>query len=761
MSFSKDADPSLGFLTKRDTEVKLPRPTRVKNKTPASIQITAEQILREARERQEPEIRPPKQKITDPNELGDYRLRRRKEFEDQIRRARWNTRVWVKYADWEENQKDFARARSIWERALEVDYRERTLWLKYAEFEMKNRFVNHARNVWDRAVSLLPRVDQLWYKYIHMEEMLGNVAGSRQVFQRWMDWQPDQQGWLSYIKFELRYGEIERARRVFERFTACHPRATAWIRFAKFEMKNGEIARARAVYERAVDLLSGEEDEAEQLFVAFAEFEEKCREIDRARCIYKFALDHIPKGRAEELYKKYVAFEKQYGDREGIEDAIVGKRRFQYEDEVKKNPLNYDSWFDYIRLEENVGNKDMIREVYERSIANVPPAQEKRYWQRYIYLWLNYALYEELGAEDMDRTRDVYRECLKLIPHKKFSFAKIWLLAAQFEIRQKSLKAARQILGNAIGMAPKDKIFKKYIEIEMQLGNIDRCRTLYEKYLEWSPANCYAWSKYAELERSLSETERARGIFELAIAQPALDMPELLWKPVLYTLVVALPKLSAVGDTFDHSVTVLLCIYWIPLAAALSSSPSLAGVASGQAYIDFEISEGEIERTRLLYERLLDRTKHLKVWISYAKFEASVGLEDLDRSDKAQLENGDPSYREEQIDRIQRCRGIFERAFDYFRTSAPEMKEERAMLLEEWSNMETVFADLGDLSLVQSKLPRKVKRKRAISSEDGTPSGYEEYIDYIFPDEVAMAPNLKILEAAYKWKKQKAVSEED
>jgi tetratricopeptide (TPR) repeat protein len=74
------------------------------------------------------------------------------------------------------------------------------------------------------------------------------------------------------------------------------------------------------------------------------------------------------------------------------------------------------------------------------------------------------------------------------------------------------------------------QIFKKYIEIELQLGNIDRCRKLYEKYLEWSPENCYAWSKYAELERSLAETERARAIFELAIAQPALDMPELLWK---------------------------------------------------------------------------------------------------------------------------------------------------------------------------------------------------------------------------------------
>lgn len=54
-------------------------------------------------------------------------------------------------------------------------------------------------------------------------------------------------------------------------------------------------------------------------------------------------------------------------------------------------------------------------------------------------------------------------ECLKLIPHEKFSFAKIWLLAAQFEIRQLNLKAARQVLGNAIGKAPKDKVIYRLI----------------------------------------------------------------------------------------------------------------------------------------------------------------------------------------------------------------------------------------------------------------------------------------------------------
>lgn len=123
-----------------------------------------------------------------------------------------------RYAHWEESQKDFRRARSIWERSLEITYTNVSVWLKYAEMEMRNRFINHARNIWDRAVTLLPRVDQLWFKYIHMEEMLGNVAGARQIFERWMKFEPDHEGWNAYIRFELRYNEIERARIIYENY---------------------------------------------------------------------------------------------------------------------------------------------------------------------------------------------------------------------------------------------------------------------------------------------------------------------------------------------------------------------------------------------------------------------------------------------------------------------------------------------------------------------------------------------------------------
>ncbi|MED6294433.1 Crooked neck-like protein 1 [Characodon lateralis] len=662
---------------------RIPKVAKVKNKAPAEVQITAEQLLREAKERElELLPPPPKQKITDQEELNDYKLKKRKGFEDNIRKNRTVISNWIKYAQWEESLKEIQRARSIYERALDVDHRNITLWLKYAEMEMKSRQVNHARNIWDRAITILPRVNQFWYKYTYMEEMLGNVAGCRQVFERWMEWEPEEQAWHSYINFELRYKEVDKARTIYERYILVFVKN--WIKYARFEERHGYIAHSRKVYERAVEFF-GEEHVDENLFVAFARFEETQKEFERVRVIYKYALDRIPKHQAQELFKNYTMFEKKFGDRRGIEDVIVSKRRFQYEEEVKANPHNYDAWFDYLRLVESDADADTVREVYERAIANVPPIQEKRHWRRYVYLWINYALYEELETRDPERTRQVYQACLELIPHKKFTFAKIWLLFAQFEIRQKNLPGARKIMGTAIGKCPKNKLLKGYIELELQLREFDRCRKLYEKYLEFSPENCTTWIKFAELETILGDIERARAIFELAISQPRLDMPEVLWK----------------------------------------------------SYIDFEIEQEEFENTRNLYKRLLQRTQHVKVWISYAKFELSV----------------------DGPDRLQRCRQIYEEANKSMRSC--EEKEERLMLLESWRDFETEFGSDGTRERVRKLLPEKVKKRRKLTAEDGSDAGWEEYYDYIFPEDAANQPNLKLLAMAKMWKRQQAKDDDD
>ncbi|GAA5877699.1 hypothetical protein JCM3774_006647 [Rhodotorula dairenensis] len=709
---------------------------RVKNRAPAAIQITAEQLLREAADFQGQAPPKPKQRVEDLEELHEYRARKRQEFEEVIRRTRANIQAWIKYANWEASQNEFPRSRSVFERALDVEPTNIKLWLSYTEMELKARNISHARNLFDRAVTLLPRIDQVWYKYVFLEELLGNVAGARQVFERWMQWEPNDKAWSAYIKLEVRYQELDRASKLYERLINCHPEPKHFVKWAKFEEERGNIDRAREIYQMGFEFYGQDEegiDKSQSLYSAFAKMEVRHKEYDRARVIYKFALERLPRSRSSQLYASYSNFEKQFGDRSGIEVTVLGKRRLQYEEELTHESRNYDVWFDYARLEEDAYRSEQhdadalkrVREVYERAVAQVPPSQEKRHWRRYIFLWLNYALFEELETKDLQRAREIYRACLKLVPHKKFTFAKVWVQFAEFEVRQQDLDAARKILGMAIGLCPKEKLFKDYVDLELRLREFDRCRIIYQKWLEFDPSNASAWIKFTELESVVGEYDRVRAIYELAVDQPSMDMPELIWK----------------------------------------------------SWIDFEYDEEEYDRARELYERLLHRTSHVKVWVSFAQFEANVGLaeaaalsgqdDDDDVEDnageagaqpKAPVEVDEAAVEAAKQRGLERARKVFERGYADLKKKS--LKEERVVLLEAWKALEATHGDAASLAKVEGMMPRVVKKMRKV---EGDASMMEEYYDMIFADDeqANKTASLKFLQLAAEWKRKQALLEQE
>ena len=637
-----------------------------RNNAPSNMQITAEQIIKESQAHRTDEITIPIQKISDLDELNEYKLKKRKELEDQVRRQKYNINCWLKYAAWEERQTEFARARSIYERAIEIDYKNVSLWLKYAEMEMRNKFINHARNVWERACKLLPRVDQFWYKWSYMEEMLGNYIGAREVFKAWMTWKPSDNAWLSFCKFEERMGQIENARQVLYTYLNEQQTSHSYLKVAKFEEKHHNYESARKVYETAFGNL-GIESINENFFIQFIRFEMRNKEYDRCRTLFKYGLDNIKN--SMKLRDFYVKFEKMHGNKESTEEMIISKRRLYYEKELEKNSLNYDLWFDYTKLEEDFGDVSSCREVYERAISNIPPIKEKKYWRRYIFLWLNYATYEECECHSTERTEEIYKKLLEIIPHNKFTFSKVWSLYAHFQLRQKNLDKARKIYGMNMAICPKEKVIDSYVDLEVSLGNIDRVRKIYQSYIEKLPENSNSWVKYAEFEKSLEEKERAECIYESAI-NLTLDIPEMVWK----------------------------------------------------SYINMEIEIENYEKVRNLYERLLSKTKHVKVWLSYAKFE----------SDK-----GDPSL----------MRKVYQRAIEYFKTQ--KMKEERALVLDNWYKNEK---DEKEKEKVHNMLPQKVSMIRRDQNVSGKgENNKEEVYDYIFPNDKVESKGLKILEKAIEW----------
>ena len=82
---------------------------------------------------------------------------------------------------------------------------------------------------------------------------------------------------------------------------------------------------------------------------------------------------------------------------------------------------------------------------------------------------------------------------------------------------------ARQLFGNSIGKCPRPKVFKAYAELEMQLGEVDRCRRIFEKQVELFQQNSDVWIMYGEFEGALGELDRARAIFSLAIGLSGQD----------------------------------------------------------------------------------------------------------------------------------------------------------------------------------------------------------------------------------------------
>jgi len=113
----------------------------------------------------------------------------------------------------------------------------------------------------------------------------------------------------------------------------------------------------------------------------------------------------------------------------------------------------------------------------------------------------------------------------------------------------------------------------------------------------------------------------------MAVDQPSMDMPELIWK----------------------------------------------------SWIDFEYEEEEYERTRELYERLLRRTSHVKVWVSFAQFEANAGLaeartlsgedDDEDEEEEGEKEVKEPKEIDQEAvekakqDGLERARKVYERGY--------------------------------------------------------------------------------------------------
>lgn len=91
---------------------------------------------------------------------------------------------------------------------------------------------------------------------------------------------------------------------------------------------------------------------------------------------------------------------------------------------------------------------------------------------------------------------------------------------------------------------------------------------------------------------------------------------------------------------------------------------------------------------------------------------------------------------------------MYREASDSLRQAGAE-KLERLLVLEQWLAFEKAENDEANLNYVkvkksvcflllqefQSQMPRRVKKRRQLTTDTGADAGWEEYWDYIFPED--------------------------
>jgi len=230
------------------------------------------------------------------------------------------------------------------------------------------------------------------------------------------------------------------------------------------------------------------------------------------------------------------------------------------------------------------------------------------------------------------------------------------------------------------------------------------------------------FESYVEIENSLAEFERCTQIYQKWIQVKPNDSEA--W--------ISWANFETSLEEFER----VRYIYELAVKKELDYAENV-----WKSFIDFEISLGEHEKARDLFRKLLEETNHVKVWVGFAKFE---------------LEN---------VKSYQNSKGVFKESYNLFKTEQPDLKEERLMILEAWIELEKQHGTPESYEEIKKKMPRRVKKRRKIKviyndqqEEDQNKEdegGWEEYYDYLFPDDESQKKNLKILEMAHKWKLQK------
>jgi pre-mRNA-processing factor 6 len=436
---------------------------------------------------------------------------------------------WLSLARCEELAGKTVKAREVIRMGCEKCPKDEDLWIEAVRLNS----IENGKRICAEAISFLPKSVKIWLKAMELEtdkdakkqvlrKALENVPQSVQLWKEAVNLEEDPNDaktllarateliplsvelWLALARLET----YQNARKVLNNARkAVRTSAEIWVAAIRLEEQQGNDTRLDALMSRALSEL--DEFGGALTREKWIEEAEKCEQEGAILTCQAIIKSTLGMGIDDEDRKRVWLDDAESAIAKGCYDT--GRAIYAYA--LRVFPQKKGIWRRAAELEKAHGSKETVNDLLEKAVESCPHAE---------VLWLMYAK-EKWLANDVTSARKVLERAFAQNPNNE----DIWLAAVKVEAENGESEAARMLLERARQEAKTERVWKKSVVLERELGDNQRALGLVNQALAIYPKFDKLWMMKGQIFEDLGKVVGAREAYSNGIKNCPKSIP--LW----------------------------------------------------------------------------------------------------------------------------------------------------------------------------------------------------------------------------------------
>nr|XP_060620395.1 LOW QUALITY PROTEIN: pre-mRNA-splicing factor SYF1 [Anolis sagrei ordinatus] len=328
--------------------------------------------------------------------------------------------LWVSFAKFYEVNGQIEDARTIFEKATKVNYKQvdelASVWCEYGEMELRHENYDQALRILRKATAIPAKKAEyfdssepvqnrvykslkVWSMLADLEESLGTFKSTKAVYDRILDLR------IATPQIIINYGLFLEEHNYFEESFKAYERGISLFKWPNvYDIWNTYLTKF-------IDRYAG-------------------KKLERARDLFEQALDGCPQKYAKTIYLLYAKLEEEYGL------ARHAMAVYERATQAVQPSEQYDMYNIYIKRAAEIYGVTHTRSIYEKAIEVLSDEHAREMCLRFADM--------ECKLGEIDRARAIYSYCSQISDPR--TTANFWQTWKEFEIRHGNEDTIREML---------------------------------------------------------------------------------------------------------------------------------------------------------------------------------------------------------------------------------------------------------------------------------------------------------------------------